>query len=73
VGNGEQRFNARGLVEAGGGLLVDDAAFLPPFVESELLPLLRDGDRRDAMAAAAATTGVRDGADRMVDLLLAGR
>ncbi|WP_210505334.1 glycosyltransferase [Naasia sp. SYSU D00057] len=73
VGNGEQRFNARGLVDAGGGLLVDDAAFLPSYVEAELLPLLQDPARRDAMAAAAATTGVRDGADRMVDLLLQGR
>ena len=29
VGNGEQRFNAAGVVGAGGGLLVDDAAFHP--------------------------------------------
>ncbi|BDZ47353.1 hypothetical protein GCM10025866_32620 [Naasia aerilata] len=73
VGNGEQRFNARELVEAGGGVLVDDARFLPAFVDSELLPLLRDPARRDAMATAAARTGVRNGADRMVDLLLAAR
>jgi UDP-N-acetylglucosamine--N-acetylmuramyl-(pentapeptide) pyrophosphoryl-undecaprenol N-acetylglucosamine transferase len=73
VGNGEQRFNARELVAAGGGVLVDDASFLPGFVSSDLLPLLRDPARRAAMAAAAAHTGVRDGADRMVDLLLAAR
>ncbi|WP_210481668.1 glycosyltransferase [Naasia sp. SYSU D00948] len=73
VGNGEQRFNARGLVDAGGGILVDDAEFQPAFVQSTVLPLLRDPERRQAMAAAAARTGVRDGADRMVDLLLATR
>lgn len=73
VGNGEQRFNARGVVAAGGGILVDDAGFLPGFVEAVLLPLLRDPARRAAMASAAASTGARDGADRMVDLLLAAR
>ena len=30
IGNGEQRCNARPVVEAGGGLLVDDAAAAPP-------------------------------------------
>jgi UDP-N-acetylglucosamine--N-acetylmuramyl-(pentapeptide) pyrophosphoryl-undecaprenol N-acetylglucosamine transferase len=70
VGNGEQRFNARGVVAAGGGVLVEDASFLPAFVAESVLPLLRDPDRRSAMAGAAASTGVRDGADRMVDLLL---
>jgi UDP-N-acetylglucosamine--N-acetylmuramyl-(pentapeptide) pyrophosphoryl-undecaprenol N-acetylglucosamine transferase len=73
VGNGEQRFNARGVVAAGGGVLVEDSRFLPAFVTGEVLPLLRDPARREAMAAAAASSGSRDGADRMVDLLLGAR
>ncbi|WP_022890122.1 undecaprenyldiphospho-muramoylpentapeptide beta-N-acetylglucosaminyltransferase [Agromyces italicus] len=73
VGNGEQRFNAAGVVEAGGGLLVDDAAFIPEWVDAELVPLLADADRVAAMAEAAATAGVRDGTARMVALIDAAR
>lgn len=73
VGNGEQRFNAAGVVEAGGGILVDDAQFQPEWVASELVPLLADADRVAAMAAAAATAGVRDGTARMVALIDAAR
>jgi UDP-N-acetylglucosamine--N-acetylmuramyl-(pentapeptide) pyrophosphoryl-undecaprenol N-acetylglucosamine transferase len=75
VGNGEQRFNARGVVEAGGAVLVDDAAFTPDRFRAEVLPLLGDRGRIAAMAAAAGTGGVRDGAERMTRLargLLAG-
>lgn len=71
VGNGEQRFNAAGVVQAGGGILVDDAAFLPSWVDEKLLPLLGDGDGRAVaeMGARAASAGVRDGSDRMVSLI----
>jgi UDP-N-acetylglucosamine--N-acetylmuramyl-(pentapeptide) pyrophosphoryl-undecaprenol N-acetylglucosamine transferase len=69
VGNGEQRFNAAGVVEAGGGILVDDAAFLPFWVEEELIPVLVDPDRVVTMSERAASVGVRDGSDRMVSLI----
>lgn len=69
VGNGEQRFNAAGVVSAGGGILVDDAAFTPEWVEAELLPLLGDRDGVAAMGRAAATAGFRDGTDRFVGLV----
>ena len=69
VGNGEQRFNAAGVVDAGGGVLVDDARFLPAWVRDELVPLLTDSARVDRMARAAATVGVLDGTDRMVALV----
>jgi UDP-N-acetylglucosamine--N-acetylmuramyl-(pentapeptide) pyrophosphoryl-undecaprenol N-acetylglucosamine transferase len=69
VGNGEQRFNAAGVVAAGGGILVDDARFLPEWVAAELVPLLADRERVAAMASAAATAGVADGTDRMVALV----
>ena len=69
VGNGEQRFNAAEVVEAGGGILVDDAAFLPGWVDARLVPLLADRGRVDAMAHAAASAGHRDGTDRMIALI----
>ncbi len=73
VGNGEQRFNARGVIDAGGGVLVDDAAFQPGWVDSILVPLLADRPRIAAMARAAESIGVLDGADRMTDLAQSAR
>ena len=69
VGNGEQRFNAADVVGAGGGILVDDADFVPEWVEAQLLPLLGEPSRVDRMAAAAASVGRRDGTDRMIALI----
>jgi UDP-N-acetylglucosamine--N-acetylmuramyl-(pentapeptide) pyrophosphoryl-undecaprenol N-acetylglucosamine transferase len=73
VGNGEQRFNAKDVVAAGGALLVADAAFTPGWVASDLLPLLRDRATIARMALSSGSVGTRDGADRMVDLLSAAR
>ena len=69
VGNGEQRFNAAGVVRQGGGILVDDAEFVPEWVDGQLLPLLADADRVADMGRRAAAAGVRDGSDRMVSLI----
>lgn len=73
VGNGEQEVNARESVDAGGAVLVRDAEFTPDWVASRLLPLLGDRARVAEMAARIASVGHRDGADRMVDLVLAAR
>jgi UDP-N-acetylglucosamine--N-acetylmuramyl-(pentapeptide) pyrophosphoryl-undecaprenol N-acetylglucosamine transferase len=70
VGNGEQALNARGAVDAGGAVLVIDAAFTPDYVERELPVLLADRARVADMTARMASVGVRDGADRMVDLII---
>ena len=69
VGNGEQRFNARGAVEAGGAVIVGDSQFTPEWVASDLVPLLRNRARIAEMAARIATTGTIDGTDRMVALV----
>lgn len=71
VGNGEQRFNARDAVQAGGAILVADAAFDPAWVASDLVPLLRNRARIADMAARIRTVGALDGTDRMVDLVQA--
>jgi UDP-N-acetylglucosamine--N-acetylmuramyl-(pentapeptide) pyrophosphoryl-undecaprenol N-acetylglucosamine transferase len=70
VGNGEQRFNAADVVEAGGAELVPDERFTPAWVRGTLVPILLDRARIADMAARSASVGVRDGADRMVDLVL---
>jgi UDP-N-acetylglucosamine--N-acetylmuramyl-(pentapeptide) pyrophosphoryl-undecaprenol N-acetylglucosamine transferase len=68
VGNGEQRFNAAGVVRAGAALLVDDAAFTPAAVRERVLPLLTSPVRLPAMRDAAQAGGMRDGALRMTRL-----
>lgn len=73
AGNGEQAYNAQDAVHAGGAIVVTDAAFTPDYVETQLPTLLRDRARIADMAARMASIGVRDGADRMVDLVLAAR
>jgi UDP-N-acetylglucosamine--N-acetylmuramyl-(pentapeptide) pyrophosphoryl-undecaprenol N-acetylglucosamine transferase len=60
-GNGEQRRNALPVVQAGGGLLVDDAELTSDWIERHLVPLLRDPGRLDQMSFAAAGCGRRDG------------
>ncbi|WP_150306467.1 UDP-N-acetylglucosamine--N-acetylmuramyl-(pentapeptide) pyrophosphoryl-undecaprenol N-acetylglucosamine transferase [Planctomonas psychrotolerans] len=72
VGNGEQRYNAVSVLAADGGILVEDAAFTPSWVERELVPLLGDEQRLERMAAGAASVGVRDGDARMTDLIQRG-
>jgi UDP-N-acetylglucosamine--N-acetylmuramyl-(pentapeptide) pyrophosphoryl-undecaprenol N-acetylglucosamine transferase len=73
VGNGEQELNARESVAAGGAVLVRDQDFTPDWVASRLIPLLGDRARVAEMAARITSVGHRDGADRMVDLVLAAR
>lgn len=69
VGNGEQRLNAHDVVAAGGALLADDADVTPDWVVATVLPLLRDSDRIARMSAAAASVGVRDGHERLAELV----
>jgi UDP-N-acetylglucosamine--N-acetylmuramyl-(pentapeptide) pyrophosphoryl-undecaprenol N-acetylglucosamine transferase len=60
-GNGEQRRNALPVVQAGGGLLVDDAELTPEWIERTVVPLVTDPIRLDEMGTAAARFGRRDG------------
>lgn len=69
-GNGEQRFNAKPIVDAGGGVMVADADLRPEWIKDTLLPLLTDPARLAAMSAAAAALGRRDADDKMVDMIV---
>lgn len=69
VGNGEQRFNAQDVVGAGGALLVEDAQFTEAWIGANVLPLLSDPQRLQAMAHAAAEVGLLDGTEKLLALI----
>jgi len=65
IGNGEQRFNARPVVDAGGGLLVDDVDFTADWVRANVPALVHDRHALRAMGDAAWSYGIRDAAQTM--------
>ena len=69
-GNGEQRRNALPVVEAGGGLLIEDGDLTPELIESRLVPVVRDEARLAAMSTAAASYGRRDGDEALRQYVL---
>ena len=71
IGNGEQRRNAQPVVDAGGGLLVEDADLDATWIQSHLVPLLTDPGALAGYAAHAAAAGVSDADERLADIVLA--
>ncbi len=69
VGNGEQRFNAAGVVSAGGALLIEDGELTPEWVRGTLLPLLADDARLADMGERARSAGSLDGTERLLALV----
>ena len=69
VGNGEQELNARDSVEASAAIICLDKDFSPQWVRESLLPLLGDAPRRDAMTRSATSAGIRDGAERLTEMV----
>jgi UDP-N-acetylglucosamine--N-acetylmuramyl-(pentapeptide) pyrophosphoryl-undecaprenol N-acetylglucosamine transferase len=69
VGNGEQSLNAAAAVRAGAAILIPDGEFTPERVRAEIVPLLADGARREAMRVAAARTGIRTGTENVIAMI----
>ncbi len=71
IGNGEQELNARPVVDAGGGLLVQDGALSPEWARATLPGLVTDTDRLAKMSAAASGLIPRDADDKLARMVLA--
>ena len=69
VGNGEQRFNAAHLVEAGAAILIDDSKFDTAFVRDRVIPLISNTKKLKSMSAAARAASISDGTDRLYRLI----
>ncbi|WP_261570292.1 undecaprenyldiphospho-muramoylpentapeptide beta-N-acetylglucosaminyltransferase [Frankia gtarii] len=68
-GNGEQRRNALPTVEAGGGLLVDDADLDADWLLANVLPVLTSPEQLAKMSAACAGTGYPQAAAAIVAMV----
>jgi UDP-N-acetylglucosamine--N-acetylmuramyl-(pentapeptide) pyrophosphoryl-undecaprenol N-acetylglucosamine transferase len=71
IGNGEQDLNARPVVDAGGGLLLQDAAFTAEWVAATVPHLVTDPQRLASMSAAAANLIPRDADELLARMVLA--
>ncbi|MBT1160850.1 UDP-N-acetylglucosamine--N-acetylmuramyl-(pentapeptide) pyrophosphoryl-undecaprenol N-acetylglucosamine transferase [Bifidobacterium sp. SO1] len=71
IGNGEQRFNAQPVVEAGGGLMVADRDCTPQWVKDNVPALLADPIKLRQFGEKAWNYGIRDAADVMARKVLA--
>jgi UDP-N-acetylglucosamine--N-acetylmuramyl-(pentapeptide) pyrophosphoryl-undecaprenol N-acetylglucosamine transferase len=69
IGNGEQTLNAKGVVDAGGGLLVDDADFTPDWVRSQVPALLLDPERLAGIGRAATDLIRRDADEALAHMV----
>jgi len=70
IGNGEQRRNAQPVVDAGGAVLVEDAAFTADWVAERVVPLAADAARLEAMSAKAQALVPRDADERLARIVL---
>ena len=70
IGNGEQRRNALPVVEAGGGLLVEDGELDEDWITGHVVPLLTDPAALSGYARHAAAAGVPDADERLADMVL---
>ena len=69
-GNGEQEHNARPVVEAGGGVLLDDADLTSAWVASHVPALATDPARLAAMSSAASGLVPRDADEKLARIVL---
>jgi UDP-N-acetylglucosamine--N-acetylmuramyl-(pentapeptide) pyrophosphoryl-undecaprenol N-acetylglucosamine transferase len=65
----EQTANARGLVEAGGAVMISERALTPGRLAEEISAILGDPTRAASMAQSALSTGRADATVRLADLV----
>jgi len=70
IGNGEQALNAKAVIEAGGGLLVEDAELTADWISTHVIPLLQDRERLELMGAAAAHLIPLDADEKLARMIL---
>lgn len=70
IGNGEQRFNAQPVVDADGGMMVNDSDFTAAWVHDHIAGLLDDPQRLHELGDHAWQYGIRDAADIMARHIL---
>lgn len=69
IGNGEQAQNANPVVQAGGALLIDDAALTAAWIDNVVIPLVCHDGRLAAMSAAASGIVPRDADVRLAAMI----
>ncbi|KQX76132.1 MULTISPECIES: undecaprenyldiphospho-muramoylpentapeptide beta-N-acetylglucosaminyltransferase [Aeromicrobium] len=69
IGNGEQAHNAHPVVQAGGALLIDDAALTPTWIDNVVIPLVSHEGRLAAMSEAAAGIVARDADEKLAAMI----
>jgi UDP-N-acetylglucosamine--N-acetylmuramyl-(pentapeptide) pyrophosphoryl-undecaprenol N-acetylglucosamine transferase len=69
IGNGEQPRNARPVVDAGGGLMLDDAALTSEWVAATVPGLAHDRERLALMGEAASALIPRDADDKLARII----
>jgi len=70
IGNGEQAFNARAVVDAGGAYLVDDAALTPDYIRTTVPDLIHDAAALAEMSTAASSLIHHDADRRLARLIV---
>lgn len=70
IGNGEQRFNAQPVVDAGGGLMVADKDFTKEWVVDTIPDLIADRPRLRELGERTWQYGIRDAAETMARRVL---
>lgn len=71
VGNGEQALNARPVVAAGGGVVIDDVDLSAAVLVEQVREIFGAVGRLDDMSRAARVHGVLDASDRLADMVCA--
>lgn len=70
IGNGEQRLNAKPVVDVGGGVLIDNAEMTADWVRANVPQLLHDRERLTAMSTAATGVIRTDADERLARIIL---